>query len=123
MEYRKIQSFTDLEAWKEAHTFVLIIYKITKTFPKEEVFGLTSQLRRAVVSITSNIAEEFSRNSSKEKVQFYFIAKGSLTEVQSQLLIARDIGYANKEDFDVLAKQADTVGRILTGHIRATRLS
>ncbi len=122
MKKHKIQSFTDLEAWKEAHTFVLLVYKMTTTFPKDEVFGLTSQLRRAAVSITSNIAEGFSRNSSKEKIQFYSIAKGSLTEAQSQLFIARDVGYINKDDFDVLARQAVTVGKILTGLIRATRL-
>jgi four helix bundle protein len=86
----KIKSFTDLNAWKQGHALVLLIYGMTKQFPKEEMFGLTNQIRRAVVSITSNISEGFSRNSSKEKAQFYFTALGSLTEVQNQLLIARD---------------------------------
>jgi len=74
---KKIKSFTDLNAWREAHKLALIVYKITKDFPKEEMFGLTSQMRRAVVSITSNIAEGFSRQSYSEKVQFYSIAQGS----------------------------------------------
>ncbi len=88
-ESRKIRSFTDLNAWKEGHKLVLEIYKFTQKFPKEEQFGLTNQLRRAVVSFTSNIAEGFSRNSYKEKLQFYSMALGSLTEVQNQLLVGK----------------------------------
>lgn len=72
MEYRKIQSFTDLRVWQEAHRFVLLIYKITKAFPKEETFGLVSQMKRAAVSITSNIAEGFSWHSSKRKAAILF---------------------------------------------------
>lgn len=77
---RKIKSFTDLNVWKEGHKLVLQVYKLTKEFPKEELFGLTNQIRRAAVSITSNIAEGFSRHSYKEKLQFYSTALGSLTE-------------------------------------------
>src|SRR3989344_3330038 len=93
----KIRSFLDLEAWKEGHSLVLNIYKITKGFPKDEVFGLSSQMRRCSVSITSNIAEGFSRNSYKEKVQFYLTALGSTTELQNQLIVAKDVGYINLE--------------------------
>jgi len=92
----KIKSFTDLKAWQEAHKLVLMIYKISKSFPKEEIFGLTSQIRRAAISITSNIAEGFSRKSYLEKIQFYFTSLGSLSEVQSQLLIAKDVNYFKK---------------------------
>jgi len=81
----KIRHFTDLRAWQEGHTLVLAVYKVTKDFPKEELFGLTNQIRRAVVSVTSNIAEGFTRYSSKEKNQFYFVCLGSLAEVQNQL--------------------------------------
>ena len=88
-ELRKIKSFTDLNAWKESHKLVLMVYGVTKTFPREEIFALVSQMRRCAVSITSNIAEGFSRQSYKEKVQFYSISQGSVTELQSQLLIAR----------------------------------
>jgi four helix bundle protein len=73
----KIRSFRDLDVWKEGHKLVLEIYKITKNFPKEEMFGLSNQLKRAAVSITSNIAEGFSRKSLKEKIQFYSMAKAS----------------------------------------------
>lgn len=117
----KIKSFTDLNAWKEAHKLVLLIYKITKQFPKEEQFGLTNQLRRAVVSITSNIAEGFSRSSYKEKVQFYSMALGSLSEVQSQLLIARDISYIEKNHFNSIAEQSIIVNKLLNGLIKKSK--
>ncbi|HBI33741.1 MAG TPA: four helix bundle protein [Candidatus Moranbacteria bacterium] len=117
MEYKnsKIQSFTDLEAWREGHKLVLEIYKITQEFPKEEMFGLVSQMRRCAVSITSNIAEGFSRNTSKDKYQFYCVAHGSLTELQNQLLISRDIGYLEKVKFDKIALQTISVAKLLNG--------
>lgn len=93
----KIRSFTDLFAWKEGHKLVLKIYNISENFPQKEVFGLTNQIRRAAVSITSNIAEGFSRLTTKDKCQFYAIAIGSLTELQNQLLVARDVGYITQE--------------------------
>lgn len=117
----KIKSFTDLRAWQEGHRLVLMIYDITKTFPKEEILGLTNQLRRAAVSITSNIAEGFSRQSYKEKVRFYFMSLGSLTEIQSQLLIAKDINYISKEDFDKIAKQTIEVSKVTNGLIKSSK--
>jgi len=118
---KKIQSFTDLEVWQEAHKLVLLIYRATRDFPKEELFGLISQLKRAVVSITSNIAEGFSRFSYKEKIQFYSIALDSLTEIQNQLLIARDIGYLNKDDFDSLSEQSVSAHKLLNAFIKKSR--
>lgn len=101
-----IKSFTDLNAWKEGHELVLSIYSSTKTFPAEEKFGLVDQMRRCSVSITSNIAEGFSRRSNKEKTQFFYIALGSTAELQSQLLVARDINYLTSEHFrDIAEKQ------------------
>ena len=114
----KIKSFTDLTAWREAHKFVVMIYKLTKDFPSEERFGLVNQMRRAGVSITSNIAEGFSRKSKKEKIQFYSVARGSLTELQNQLLIAKDVGYLKSKDFDQLAKQSIKVAKLLNGLVR-----
>ena len=117
----KIKSFTDLDAWKEGHKLVLDIYKLTKKFPPEEQFGLVSQLRRAVVSFTSNIAEGFSRKSYKEKLQFYFIAMGSLMEIQNQILVARDIGYIIKEEFNETAEQTVKISKITNGLIKKTK--
>jgi four helix bundle protein len=116
----KIKSFTDLRTWREGHKLVLAIYKITKNFPKEEMFGLTSQLRRAIISFTSNIAEGFSRQSYKEKVQFYHMALGSLTEVQNQLLVARDIGYITNEIFQKLALQSVELNKMTNGLIKSS---
>lgn len=116
-----IKNFTDLEVWKEAHVLVLDVYSLTKQFPKEEQFGLTSQERRCAVSITSNIAEGFSRRTMKEKAQFYTVAKGSLTELHSQMFVAKDLGYITGDEFIRCEKHIETVGRLLTGIIRSTR--
>ncbi len=118
----KIQSFTDLNAWQKGHTLAINVYKLTRDFPKDELFSLTSQLRRAVVSITSNIAEGFSRGFPKEKIQFYTIALGSLTEVQNQLLIARDIGYINKDQFQKIAEETVVVSKLINGLIKSLRI-
>ncbi len=117
----KIRSFTDLDAWKEGHKLVLMIYKTTKQFPKDELFGLISQIRRCAVSITSNIAEGFSRLSHKEKIQFYSIALGSVTELQNQLLIARDVGYIKQEEFLLIAEKSVKVHKIINGLIKSSR--
>ena len=121
-ESKKIQKFTDLIVWQEGHKLVLMIYQETKNFPNSELYGLTNQIRRAAVSFTSNIAEGFSRKSSKEKCQFYNTAKGSMTELQNQLLIARDIGYISEEIFDKIAQQSVKANRLMTGLLKATRL-
>lgn len=115
----KIKSFTDLYVWQEGHKLVLEVYRLTENFPKSENFCLTPQLRRAILSFTSNIAEGFSRNSKKEKVQFYYIALGSLTETQNQLLVAKDLGYINKEKFAELASNTVMLAKMLNGLIRS----
>lgn len=111
----KIQTFMDLDAWKIGHMLVIGIYKITQKFPSEEKFGLTNQLRRAAVSITSNIAEGFSRRTVKEKQQFYATAMGSLLEIQNQILIAKDIGYLPSNEYVILNEQIIKVSKILSG--------
>ena len=100
---------------------VLMIYEATKAFPAEEKFGLTNQIRRAVVSFTSNIAEGFSRNSAKEKIQFYYMALGSLTEVQNQLIIARDLSYLSGNMFDKIAEQTIIANKLISGLIRSAK--
>ena len=121
LEETRIRSFTDLDAWREGHKLVIMIYKATQNFPKEEMFGLISQLRRCVVSITSNIAEGFSRQSYREKVQFYAMALGSVTELQNQLLIAKDVGFIAKDTFDKLADQSIKVNKITNGLIKKSK--
>ncbi len=113
-----IKSFTDLLAWQKAHQLAVEIYKTTKTFPKEELFGLTSQIRRASISVPSNIAEGFSRASKKEKQQFYRIALGSLTETQSQLLMAKDIEILDPKKMKELAEKSVRVSKLLNGLIK-----
>lgn len=120
-EDTKIRSFTDLNAWKESHKLVLMVYNVTKAFPKEEVFGLTGQLKRCAVSISSNIAEGFSRQSYKEKVQFYTMALGSTTELQNQILIARDVGFIKIEEFQKIAGQSILVHKITNGLIKRSK--
>ena len=117
----KIKSFTDLVTWQKAHRLVLSIYEVTKSFPKEEVYSLVDQMRRCVISITSNIAEGFSRKSYKEKVQFYFMALGSSTELQNQLLISKDVGYISKEEFHQLADQSIEVNKLINGLIKGSK--
>ncbi len=119
--FLKIGSFTDLRVWQQAHALVLLIYRETKLFPKEEQFGLVSQLRRAIVSVTSNIAEGFSRPTYPDKLRFYYIALGSLVEVQNQLLIARDVGYLTVERFNVVAQQAIITHKMLNAFITTTK--
>lgn len=120
-EYTTIRSFTDLNTWKEGHLLVLAIYKMTKLFPSDENFGLINQIRRASVSITSNIAEGFSRNSNKEKIQFYYTALGSLTEVQNQLLISRDLEYIDSSLFKEISQKTVTVSKLLNGLIKSVK--
>lgn len=117
----KIKNFTDLNAWQRAHALMLEVYRETSIFPREEQFGLTSQLRRASISITSNIAEGFSRNSWKEKVQFYSMSLGSLTEIESQLIAARDLRYLPITKFESLTSHALIVNKLIHGLIKKGR--
>jgi four helix bundle protein len=121
IKHTKIVSFTDLTTWKVGHTLVVTLYKITKTFPREELYGLVDQMRRSGVSITSNIAEGFGRHGFKEKVQFFYLAQGSLTELKNQLLIAKDVGYLNDTDFHVLSDLANQTHQLLYGLIRKSK--
>ncbi len=107
--------FENLEVYKEAHKFVLLTYKVTIKFPTDEKFALTSQLRRAAVSIVANIIEGNARGHSREFVQFLFQSVGSLEEVKYHILLAKDLGYITKTDYDALHVQAEIVGRLLSG--------
>lgn len=121
MNNGKIQSFTDLNTWKEGHRLVIMVYKITKTFPKEETYSIIDQMRRASSSVTANIAEGFGRQTYKEKVQFYYMAQGSLTELKNFALIARDVDYLKDNEFNNLSRQADLTHQLLQGLIQKTK--
>ena len=109
------KNYQDLIVWQKAMDLVEMIYKVTKAFPKEEIYGLTSQIRRAAVSIPSNIAEGQGRTSLKEFQNFLSIAYGSLREVETQILIAQRIQYVNKEQTEIIINQAAEVGRLING--------
>src|SRR5580698_6420591 len=110
-----VQSYRDLVVWKKSMALVLEVYRCTQTFPKTETYGLTSQLRRAAVSIPSNIAEGQARLSTGEFKQFLGNARGSLMEVETQILIARDLSYLENHRSETLLASAREVGRILNG--------
>jgi len=114
----KIKSFTDLIAWRKSHELVLRVYKITCCFPREERYALIDQIRRAVVSISSNIAEGFSRRTYIEKNRFYYMAQGSLTEVQNLLLIARDLGYLDNNIFKDMAERTVEVHKLINSLVK-----
>src|SRR5438477_12224 len=111
----KIQKFTDLHAWQEGHKLVLMVYKNTEKFPEKERYSIIDQMRRAAVSLTSNIAEGFSRRSSKEKNRFYCMAQASLVELQNQFIISRDVGYLSNNEFNVIADQSVVANKLLNG--------
>ncbi len=117
----KITKFTDLYAWQEGHKLVLMVYKNTKKFPNEERFGIIDQMRRAAVSLTSNIAEGFSRRSSKEKNRFYCMAQASLVELQNQFIVSRDVDYLSNDEFKIIADQSVIANKLLNGLLKATK--
>lgn len=121
MEYRKIKDFKDLLVWQKGHELVLLTYQATKQFPKQETYSLVDQMRRAAASITSNIAEGFGRQGYREKIQFYYLAHGSLVELKNQLEIAKDVGYLKANLYSQILDQSDQVHRLLQGLIRKSK--
>ena len=120
MMREKAKSYKDLLIWQKSHSLVLEVYKITKQFPREESFGLTSQLRRAAVSVPANISEGFARKGTNDKLRFYTIAAGSLSEVSYYLLLAQELGYADTDD---LIEKADEAGRMLNSYANSMKRS
>ena len=115
------RSYRDLVAWQKAMSFVTEIYEVTQRFPNEERYGLTSQLRRASVSVPSNIAEGQARFSQKEFHHFLSMARGSLVEIETQLLIARNLKYLPPTRTEALLASAGELGRILNGLISSIK--
>lgn len=110
--------FTDLIIWQKAHKFVLSVYRFTSGFPKEEIYGLTSQLRRASVSIAANIAEGFKKTGPADKIRFLNISQGSLEECRYYLILANDLGYGST---DILHEQIDEVAKLLAAYSNAVK--
>jgi len=112
-----ISTHKDLEVWKKSLDFVESVYRLTEQFPKTEMYGLTNQMRRAVVSISSNIAEGAARSTKKEFIQFLYIALGSLSEVETQLIIAQRLRYISNYDEDLILQ----IKRMLIGLIKSLK--
>ena len=112
-------TFKDLLAWKKAYQLTLSIYKLTKNFPRDEEFGLKSQIRRSAVSVISNIAEGFKRRGTKDQIRFYNIAEASLEEVKCQSLLSRDLNYFNNEQYKQLSALENESGKLLNGWIKS----
>ena len=112
----KSKRFTELIVWQKAHEFVLGVYSATKMFPKEELFGLTSQLRRAAVSIPANIAEGYRKRGKMDKARFFKMAEGSLEECYYYMILANDLGYANTENLKGLLNE---VGKLLNAYSKS----
>ena len=116
-------TFRDLEVWKAAMELTVQVYRLTARFPKEERYGLTSQMRRAAVSVPSNIAEGKGRASDKELIQFLCHSRGSLFEIETQLAIGEQLGYSTTEDCNAVRREAARIGQMLNGLIRSVRPS
>ena len=108
-------TYEDLQAWQKAMDFVADVYRVTMQFPKDELYGITSQLRRAAVSVPSNIAEGQGRQTTGEFRQFLGQARGSLLETETQILLSERLGFLDHKSAEVLLTQASEVGRVLNG--------
>jgi len=111
--------YKNLEVWKKADELVVLIYNITVEFPKEEMFSLVSQMRRSAISVPANLVEGYGRRTKKDKLQFYYIARGSLNEVEYYIDLAFQLKYINKENHYKLTILRDSVGRLLNGFIKS----
>ncbi|MBU4332005.1 four helix bundle protein [Patescibacteria group bacterium] len=114
-----IKHFYDLDAWQKARHLSVALYKVTRDFPKDERFGMIDQIRRAAVSVASNIAEGFGRYRFKDKLRFYYQSRGSLYEVQSLLIISMDLEYLSKEKYTELFIASNDVARLTWGLIKS----
>lgn len=116
-----IKNFRDLIVWRKAHELVLFTYRVSKMYPKEERFSLTSQTRRAALSVATNIVEGFKKRSKKDSINFYNISEGSLEELKYEFLVAKDLGYLKDDDYGFTVNSCDEVGRLLNGWIESQR--
>ena len=117
---KKISTFQDLNVWQESRRLLFIIYNLTLKFPKEEVFSSVSQMRRAAMSVTSRIAEGFSRSSKLDKLHLCVMARGSLTELQNQVILTTDVSLITQADKKTALEQSEITHKLLTGLIKST---
>jgi four helix bundle protein len=117
-----ITTFQDIKAWQKSHALTLEVYRLTAIYPKHELFGLTSQTRRAAVSVPSNIAEGFRRKGKNDSLHFYNIAQASLEELKYQLLLARDLKYIEPVEYENVLVIAEETSKLLAGWVKSTRL-
>lgn len=115
----KINTFRDLQVWQKSHELVINVYKLTKLFPKEELFILVSQIRRAAISIAANIVEGFRRKSLKDSLNFYHMADASLEELKYHLLLSKDLGYLSETNYNIVSSQCEEAGKLLTRWIQS----
>jgi len=118
MDAIKAISFMNLQVWQQAHTFVLDVYRVSENFPKSELFGLTSQFRRAVVSIAANIAEGYKKTGKADKLRFFNIAQGSLEECRYYIILSKDLNYINEQIKNELVTKIEEVSKLLNGYCR-----
>lgn len=116
-----MKSYEELDVWQKAVSLAIEIYKATEPFPRAEKFGLTGQIRRAITSLPANIAEGWGRGSTKEYIQFLLVARGSLLELETHLLIAQKLDYLKEEQLGNLRMKTRQIGRMLNGLIQALR--
>ena len=116
----KVKTFRDMKVWQDAHMLTIEVYGATKEFPDKEQYGLTSQIRRSAASIGANIAEGFGRYHFKDKIKFYLNARGSSTETQSHLLLAKDLGYLENKQAENFFDKAEDISKQLNILIKIT---
>ena len=109
-------AFENIVAWQKAHQFVLLVYRITGGFPKDEIFGLTSQFRRAAVSVAANIAEGYKKLSKADKLRFLNTSEGSLSECANYIILSKDLSYINEEQYTLLHNLAEEIGKLLIAY-------
>ena len=114
-----LKNYRELKVWQKSYRLCLDLYRITKEFPKEERYGLTSQIRRAAVSIPSNIAEGYGRKTTADYLRFLYIAYGSICELETQLLLSNDLNYVNKENLKALRDDTEEAERMLKALIKS----
>jgi four helix bundle protein len=113
-----MKSYTDLDVWKKSRILVKDVYLLTTDFPRDEIFGLSSQMKRCAVSVPSNIAEGHGRNHTKDTLQFFYIARGSLYELETQLFLSLDLGFIKKEHFESNFETITHCKQMINGLIR-----